>query len=84
MSNPNDPMYQGQALGQQSFGAPPAAAPGAGLGLLEAFGHLAVAGFHFFAGDDDEAGEEVEEAPRRRPRARAKGSCCIAKRPTKP
>lgn len=90
MSNPNDPrnpMYQGQALQgrQPQFGSVP---PASRLNFLEGAMQLALGAYQLFGGGDDREEGEEEVAPRRRPRSRfaraSSGSCCAAKRPTKP
>lgn len=95
--DPRTPLYEGQQPVQPQVQSPVpqqqvAPSAPAGLHFLEAAGHVLLAGVHFFTGGGDEEGE-VEEAPaRRRPRPRfgptparvGAGSCCRAKRPTKP
>lgn len=76
--DPNNPLYQGQALLPQ--------APASGFHLLEGVGNLVTAAGYFFAGGGGDDDEVEEQAPRRRVRPRVfgaspsarvgKGSCC--------
>ncbi len=95
MTNPYDPrmQYQGQALAGQPVQRAPN--PG-GIHTLEGFAHIAEGLARIFIGSGDDEGEDQEaenEGGERRRRFssfsskrpnKPAGSCCRAKRPSKP